>query len=102
MVTLKNLFGVEFHFELYRFGDVYPAVSGVYAVLREVKGGYNIGYIGEAGDVRTRHANHEHHDDFVDFGATHLGVHAVLGEVKRKDIEAQLIAKYDLPINKKK
>ena len=91
------------------FGGVYivaraePWVpSGLLSPINGVAVGttfVRFGYVGEAGAIGARHQYHEHKDRFSRFGADVALLLQVESEPRRKEIEADIIARYNPSLN---
>ena len=91
------------------FGGVYivaraePWVpSGLLSPVNGVSVGttfVRFGYVGEAGVIGSRHQYHEHKDRFSRFGADVALLLQVESETLRKEIEADIIARYEPSLN---
>ena len=60
---------------------------------------YHVVYIGQTGDLSTRHDNHHKEDCFRQQRATHIAAFVENNEQARLDAEADLIKAYDPPCN---
>ena len=100
-VTLKGASGIRYVF------DVYPANSNwgdniacVYYVSKcDDKGFHTPIYVGETGDLKTRHGDHHKQKCFENNGYNCISIHRQANEKTRLQIEEDLVKVLDLPCN---
>ena len=99
LISLKGASARTYEFEVYPWGTAFNQVGAVYAVLQSRTDG--LIYIGQTGDLTERFDNHHRAACFTRNGKTHIGVHVESSDLRRRAIEADLIAGYpNTPCNK--
>jgi hypothetical protein len=103
-ITLTDAFGWAYYYQVYdRYGD-WLEVPGNYAfgyLKPGIGSGWEILYLGEAQNVKTRMRDHERWWEAVGHGATHVLGHVNWGmDAARKDEERRLIAHLNPILNR--
>jgi hypothetical protein len=86
--------GQQYQFATYPLGTVWNPVGAVYTVHNN-----QVLYIGQTGDLKTRFSDHHHAYGFTLHRATGVGILREESEVRRRAIEADLVAAYRPPLN---
>ena len=95
IVTWTGSSRTQYQFELYKIGQEFNPVSGVYIFCRETSpGSWQALYVGETQSLKDRlNTGVSNHDGFKcasRSGATHVAVRQVSGEANRLRVETDL------------
>lgn len=83
-------------FDVYKYGGRLTSEPGVYIVVND---NMDFIYIGQSENVAERFENHHKESCFDRNGATHVLVHVVHTEKRRREIEEDLLDKQSTPCN---
>jgi excinuclease UvrABC nuclease subunit len=100
-VTATGAFGAKYSFYVYPWGTDLKQVGGVYMVLRKgsQNGNYDVLYVGQTNNLSERFDNHHKKPCFDRNRKTHIAAMVESSEVRRLNIEADLIRKYNPSCN---
>ena len=92
--------GNNYVFDLLERGNVPSNAAGLYIFVRATQNAYFAEYIGQAGNLNTRLSGHEIWPAAQARGASQVHLMAWSGgEVARKNVESDLIARWNPPLN---
>ncbi len=106
ILTLRGVSGKKYEFNVYDAKvDWQEDIACVYYVSKREVGSDKTGshtaiYIGETGDLKTRHENHHRQQCFERHGYNCISVHLEPDQSTRLAIETDLIKAYDPPCNR--
>jgi hypothetical protein len=101
-VKVTGASGCEYEFGVYRWGQAFKPLGGVYLVLKRrglLQASYDPLYIGQTGDLSERFDAHHKQGCFDQHARTHIGVKVEASEQTRLMIERDLLSKYQTPCN---
>ena len=98
-ITLTGCSGNNYTFTIYRKGQSFRAVGGVYYIARIInQTDYRI-YLGITNDLSTRFENHHKENCFRRYRATHVCVLQSSNQMERERIEKDILCYYNFPCN---
>lgn len=99
-VTAVGASGGKYSFDVYRWGQPFRPLGGVYVVLRrQPSGSYDVLYVGQTGDLSERFDQHHKQSCFDRNQRTHIGVMVEGSEQRRLAIEGDLLGNYKTVCN---
>ncbi|OGQ97556.1 MAG: hypothetical protein A2521_10230 [Deltaproteobacteria bacterium RIFOXYD12_FULL_57_12] len=102
IVTVIGSSGQKYEFAVFRWGQAFNPVGGVYLVLRKRIGiisTHDILYIGQTGDLSERFDDHHKQGCFDRNARTHIGVRVENLEAARLAIERDRLGNYKTACN---
>lgn len=98
-ISLLGKSGKKYTFDIYTLDTKFNSVGGVYVFIHLHDSLYDLIYCGQTQDLSTRFDNHHKQDCIDSHNATHICVMRVDSEVKRTEIETDILANNYFPCN---
>lgn len=90
---------LRYAFTVWTLNTIWSGSAGVYVFARQTQAGYFALYVGETSSFSDRFASHEHWNQAVQLGMTHVHTREVANRTERLRLERQLVNALSPPLN---